>query len=82
MSNDDFSIPSQTSVFPINVDYDCDTEHCARVYKVSPGLAALQIRSHYGRRADGKRFLIAHATMTRQELWAFRDHINAVLEVM
>ena len=82
MTSDDFSIPSTTGIFPINVDYDCDTEHCARVYKASPGIAALQIRSHYGRRADGKRFLIAHACFTRQELAAFRDHINTVLETL
>ena len=83
LPGDDFSIDAKTSVIQIAADNnDCITDHCVRVYKVSPGFAAIQVRSHSGARGDGKRFLVAHASLTRRELWAFRDHINAVLEEM
>ena len=79
---DDFMVDSETGILQVHDTNDCATNHCVRVYKCSPRYAAIQVRSHAGEHGEGKRFMIAHASLSLRELWTFRDHINTVLEEM
>jgi hypothetical protein len=60
---------------------DVEPERAIRLYQASPDGWILQVRDHLllHNRAKGKDFIVASASLAKEDLVAMRDAINALL---